>query len=83
MQSKVEENAQKMEQEIQQREGVLRQELQQRDEVLHQQLKRYEQEVIEKNAKIAHLESELSGMIPSSEPPIEVKYDLLYNATRV
>jgi len=82
---KEEENTRKMEQEIQQREQMLRQELQQkqqalqhelqqREQKLHQQdtqLRRYEQEVIEKNAKIAQLGSDLSGMIPSSEPPDE------------
>jgi len=61
--------------ELQQKDQVLQQELQQREQKLHQQgtqLRRYEQEVIEKNAKIAQLETDLSGMIPSSEPPDEV-----------
>ena len=46
---------------------MLRQELQQRDEILHQQLN-----MSKRIEKKAHLESELSGMIPSSEPPTEV-----------
>ena len=75
MEQEIQQRGQMLQQELQQKDQVLQQELQQREQKLHQldtQLRRYEQEVIEKNAKIAQLESDLLGMIPSSEPPDEV-----------